>query len=112
MQTSSPDSKESGGGGATPATTSSTAKPKPDSPTKGEDEERRPSWRLKVDDTDKNRVMSFSVCVCLSVSYIFFCIFVNTGTCIYWLLLSFITQVFMVMFDGISVLVGKCADQR
>ncbi|KAK3850324.1 hypothetical protein Pcinc_042966, partial [Petrolisthes cinctipes] len=53
QNTSSPDSKESSAGGA-PASPSS-AKPKPDSPTKGDDDERRPSWRLKVDDTDKNR---------------------------------------------------------
>ncbi|XP_050732506.1 protein phosphatase 1 regulatory subunit 12A-like isoform X16 [Eriocheir sinensis] len=62
---SSPESKETSStttATTTTATTTTTTtsptspnKPKPDSPTKADDEERRPSWRLKVDDTDKNR---------------------------------------------------------
>ena len=33
-----------------------TLKSKLDSPTKADEEDRRPSWRLKLDNTDKNRV--------------------------------------------------------
>ncbi|XP_068239607.1 protein phosphatase 1 regulatory subunit 12A-like isoform X8 [Palaemon carinicauda] len=40
--------------GAT-TTTTTPSSPKPASPTKSEDEERRPSWRLKVDDADKTK---------------------------------------------------------
>ncbi|XP_047477262.1 protein phosphatase 1 regulatory subunit 12B-like isoform X3 [Penaeus chinensis] len=64
--TSSPESKESPSSTltvstpttqGTPTTTPSSpsSKPKPESPTKPEEEERRPSWRLKVDETDKNK---------------------------------------------------------
>ncbi|XP_066961236.1 protein phosphatase 1 regulatory subunit 12A isoform X34 [Macrobrachium rosenbergii] len=60
--TSSPESKESSAStvstsvpqGST-TTTTTPSSPKPASPTKSEDEERRPSWRLKVDDADKTK---------------------------------------------------------
>ncbi|XP_064119869.1 protein phosphatase 1 regulatory subunit 12A-like isoform X15 [Macrobrachium nipponense] len=60
--TSSPESRESSAStvsmsvpqGST-TTTTTPSSPKPASPTKSEDEERRPSWRLKVDDADKTK---------------------------------------------------------
>ncbi|MPC29445.1 Protein phosphatase 1 regulatory subunit 12C [Portunus trituberculatus] len=64
---SSPDTKELSSSTTTATTTvtsttvtnaaspTSPTKPKPDSPTKADEEERRPSWRLKLDETDKNR---------------------------------------------------------
>ncbi|XP_071521421.1 uncharacterized protein Mbs isoform X13 [Panulirus ornatus] len=66
QSTSSPESKETSTatttvptatphGSSTTTTTSPSSKPKPESPTKADDDERRPSWRLKVDETDKNR---------------------------------------------------------
>lgn len=59
---SSPDSTTTATTTVTSATTTTTAasptsptKPKPDSPTKADEEDRRPSWRMKMDETDKNR---------------------------------------------------------
>nr|XP_045593740.1 protein phosphatase 1 regulatory subunit 12B-like isoform X4 [Procambarus clarkii] len=66
VSTSSPEPKETSStastvptstpqGSSTTTPSSPSSKPKPESPTKADEEERRPSWRLKVDDSDKNR---------------------------------------------------------
>ncbi|XP_069950809.1 protein phosphatase 1 regulatory subunit 12B isoform X11 [Cherax quadricarinatus] len=65
VPTSSPEPKETSSAPTVPTSTSlgsstttppsPSSKPKPESPTKADEEERRPSWRLKVDDSDKNR---------------------------------------------------------
>ncbi|XP_042233915.1 protein phosphatase 1 regulatory subunit 12A-like isoform X11 [Homarus americanus] len=65
VSTSSPEPKETSSASTVPTSTpqgsstttpsSPSSKPKPESPTKADEEERRPSWRLKVDDADKNR---------------------------------------------------------